>query len=438
MNVLVIGSGGREHALVWKLSSSRRLERLYCAPGNPGIAKLAECLPVAAGDLRSLLAVALDNRIDLVVVGPEQPLAAGIADLFVSKGLKVFGPTRGAARLEWSKAFAKEFMRRRGIPTAGFQTFTRARRDDALQYLRTLTGRVVLKADGLAAGKGVVICENPSAAEAVLEEMLTGRAFGASGETVVIEEFLQGVEASVFAVTDGNDAVVLAPAQDHKRALDGDRGKNTGGMGAYAPTPVVTPDVLQRVRREIIVPTLEGMRDLGTPFTGCLYVGLMLTRQGPRVVEYNCRFGDPETQVVLPLYRDDLLDLLEASSTGTLQTFTAAEDSPPSGAAVCVVLASEGYPDEYPKGRPIRGLGDAASVPGVLVFHAGVEERNGVPVTAGGRVLGVTAVDGGGDIGRAVARAYEAAGKIVFDGVHYRRDIAARALASPSATREAP
>jgi phosphoribosylamine---glycine ligase len=429
MKVLVIGAGGREHALVWKLAQSPLLSALFCAPGNPGIAAHATCVPVQAGDLRGLLAFALDREIDLTIVGPEQPLAEGITDLFQSRGLAVFGPSRAAARLEWSKAFAKDFMRRHGIPTAGYRSFTRAAHAEARAYLQTLRGRVVLKADGLAAGKGVVICDDPSAAAPVLDEMMSGHAFGAAGETIVVEEFLEGVEASVFAIADGADHLVLAPARDHKRALDGDRGKNTGGMGAYAPAPAVTPALLDTITREIIVPTLSGMREEGTPFAGCLYVGVMLTPSGPKVVEYNCRFGDPETQVVLPLFGGDLLRVLHAAASHGLRRMPG-EMVPQrsAGAAVCVVLASEGYPDRYPTGRAIAGLEDAAVVPGVMVFHAGTVEQEGKPLTAGGRVLGVTAVARDGDFGRARDAAYEAAGRIRFEGMQYRRDIAESAL----------
>jgi phosphoribosylamine---glycine ligase len=432
MNVLVVGSGGREHALTWKLSRSNQISRLFCAPGNPGIAGQAECLPVPPGDVEGLCDAATERKIDLTVVGPEQPLAAGIVDLFESRGLAIFGPSRAAARLEWSKAFAKDFMRTYGIPTAGYRTFTRPEREEALAYLRTASGRVVLKADGLAGGKGVVVCDDVHVAVSELEEMMTGRAFGAAGETIVIEEFLEGVEASVFAVCDGVDFVLLASAQDHKRALDGDRGRNTGGMGAYAPAPVVTPEVLKTVSRDIVLPTLRGMREQGSPFKGCLYVGLMITRSGPKVVEYNCRFGDPETQVVLPLYNGDLLGLLHTASTGSLRPAGGkVAGATSAGAAACIVLASEGYPDTFPTGRRITGLEEAAGLPGVLLFHAGVAEQHGVMVTSGGRVLGVTAVAPDGDLRSATALAYEAVGRISFAGMHYRHDIGAKALTTP-------
>jgi phosphoribosylamine--glycine ligase len=425
MNVLVIGSGGREHALVWKLAQSKRLSSLYCAPGNPGIAAHATCVPLQSGDLRGLLTFALDRKIDLTVVGPEQPLAAGIVDLFESRGLAVFGPSRSAARLEWSKAFAKDFMQRHRIPTAAYRTFTQSDRGEARDYLRTRTGRVVLKADGLAGGKGVVICDDVSTAVHALDDMMTGRAFGAAGESIVIEEFLEGTEVSLFAVCDGSGHRILAAARDHKRALDGDRGKNTGGMGAYAPAPIMTPVLQETIVREVIVPTLRGMQEAGTPFTGCLYVGLMITPAGPKVVEYNCRFGDPETQVVLPLYAGDLLELLHAAALHDLHRIPH-EANPPDrpGAAVCVVLASEGYPDSYPIGRPISGLEEAAATSGVIVFHAGTEMRDGELVTAGGRVLGVTAVAPDGDYGRTVESVYRAAGRIRFEGMQFRRDIA--------------
>jgi phosphoribosylamine---glycine ligase len=437
MNVLIVGSGGREHALAWKLSRSKRLTRLFCAPGNPGIATLAECVPLPAGDVRALLDWAVDRRIDLTVVGPEQPLASGIADLFADKDLAIFGPSRAAARLEWSKAFAKAFMQRHGIPTARFLAFTRAEHAAARAYVATFPGKVVLKADGLAAGKGVVVCDDAAAATATLDAMMSGRAFGSAADTMVIEEFLDGTEASVFAVCDGVDAVILAPACDHKRALDGNTGKNTGGMGAFAPAPTVTAALLDAVTGRILTPTLRGMAAEGAPFKGCLYLGLMLTADGPQVVEYNCRFGDPETQVVLPLYDGDLLELLHSAATGALgRTAAGAIQRSNSGAATCVVMASEGYPDAYATGREITGVGEAASLPGVMVFHAGTEMQDGKLVTAGGRVLGVTAVAADGDLRRATALAYEAAGRITFQGMHYRHDIAGAIVRSPITSRE--
>jgi phosphoribosylamine--glycine ligase len=426
MRVLVIGSGGREHALVWKLAQSKNVSQLYCAPGNPGIARHAECVLLKASDLHGLLDFARTHAIDLTVVGPEQPLADGIVDLFECAGFRIFGPSRLAAELEWSKAFAKEFMQRHGIPTADHAVFTQERRDDAASYVHSHRHPVVLKADGLAAGKGVVVSQSPAESLATLDALLANGVLGSAGKTVVIEEFMEGEEASVFAVCDGERFVILPPAQDHKRALDGDRGKNTGGMGAYAPAPLVSENILNKVCETIITPTLNGMMDEGRPYKGCLYVGLMLTPAGPKVVEYNCRFGDPETQVVLPLYNGDLLELLNGAAAGSVK----ADGNPEKGehkSAVCVVVASGGYPDEYVTGREILGLELLDDDPGILVFHAGTKRQGDSLVTAGGRVLGITALSKEG-LGRAIECAYEAVGKISFAGMHFRRDIGRKAL----------
>ena len=426
MNVLVIGSGGREHALVWKISQSRRVKKVYCAPGNPGIAALAEPVNLKATDIDGLSRFALAHAIDLTVVGPEQPLASGLADAFEHHGLAVFGPSRRAAELEWSKAFAKDFMARHGIPTASHVTFTHDQHDRARAYLATCGLPVVVKADGLAAGKGVVVCGSRDEAASAYSEMVDRKAFGDAGTTVVVEEFLQGVEASVFAVTDGIDHLLLAPAQDHKRALDNDRGKNTGGMGAYAPASMITDEVRAQVEREVIIPTLRGMASEGRPYRGCLYVGLMLTAQGPKVVEFNCRFGDPETQVVLPVYDGDLFEILFAASASRLGKVKMPATGSVRGSAACVVLASGGYPDAYQTGYEIHGLERAAQIAGVTTFHAGTATRDNHLVTAGGRVLGVTAV--AVDLTQAIDRAYLAVAEIRFEGMHYRRDIGRRAL----------
>lgn len=425
MNILVIGSGAREHALVWKIRQSPKVREIYCSPGNPGIGELAECLPMRATALEGLLDFAKQQQIDLTVVGPEQPLADGVVDLFEANGMKIFGPTKRAAELEWSKAFAKEFMQRHGIPTARYKKFTASQSAEANDYISRSSMPVVLKADGLAAGKGVLVCLTREQAVASFEEMK--RQFGSAGDTIVVEEFLEGEEASVFAICDGKDFVTLAPAQDHKRVFDGDRGKNTGGMGAYAPAPVVTPDILRDVEERIIKPTLTGMASEGRPYKGCLYVGLMITTGGPKVIEYNCRFGDPETQVVLPLLNSDIVELFEATCEGRIgelrvNTVSAAR----SQSAVCVVLASGGYPDEYPTGIEIDGLDELAGVNNVLVFHAGTKLQGSTLVTAGGRVLGVTAIKS--DLAGAIEDAYKAVGKISFAGVHYRRDIGKKAF----------
>ena len=426
MRILVIGSGAREHALAWKLATSTTATEVLCAPGNPGMESIARCLPVKASDLGGLAEVAIRERIDLTVVGPEQPLADGIVDAFTAKGLRIFGPSRAASRLEWSKAFAKEFMARHGIPTSASVTFRSDEGDAARRYIRTCPLPVVIKADGLAAGKGVIICATRAEAESGITQMFDARVFGTAGSAVVIEEFMTGTEASVFAVADGEHYCLLAPAQDHKRAFDDDRGKNTGGMGAFAPTPFVSEPLLRTVEESIVRPTLRGMAEDGHPYRGCLYVGLMLTAHGPKVVEYNCRFGDPETQVVLPLYAGDFAELLAGAADGRIVTSRPAPSV--RGSAVCVVLASEGYPDSYPTGREIRGLDAVGGLQDIVVFHAGTKREGGRLVTAGGRVLGVTAVAPAQTIERAIGRVYEAVGMISFEGMHYRRDIGRRAV----------
>ncbi|MEO8167451.1 MAG: phosphoribosylamine--glycine ligase [bacterium] len=421
MKILVIGSGGREHAMVWKISQSPRVTKIFCSPGNPGIAELAECLPMNATAADGLLSFAQSEQIDLTIVGPEQPLAEGIVDLFEAQGLAIFGPTKRAAELEWSKVFAKEFMARHGIPTAGHTVFGCGDTAKALEFLDTAPLPIVLKADGLAGGKGVTVCVTREEAQDALKEMQ--KYFNDSSGKIVFEEFMEGEEASVFAICDGKNFVVLAPAQDHKRVFDGDRGKNTGGMGAYAPAPIVTQDILEDVENEIIRPTLEGMAAEGRPFKGCLYVGLMITSDGAKVVEYNCRFGDPETQVVLPLYEGDIVDLFESASKGDI---TSPGQERVSGSAVCVVLASGGYPDEYPTGIEISGMDDLDGMNNVLLFHAGTKMWGGSIVTAGGRVLGVTAT--ATNLANAIEDAYGAAAHISFGGMHYRRDIGKKAF----------
>jgi phosphoribosylamine--glycine ligase len=431
MNILVIGSGGREHAIVWKLRQSPQTAALYCAPGNPGIAPLATLVPLKADDYTGLAAFARRERIDLTIVGPEQPLAGGIVDLFEDLGLVVFGPTKAAAQLEWSKVFAKEFMRRHGIPTASYRVFTAGSLDAARTFLGECPLPVVLKADGLAAGKGVVICRERMAAVALMEDMVRHDAFGTAGRTVVVEEMMTGDEASVFALCDGTDFVTLAPAQDHKRVFDDDQGNNTGGMGAYAPAPLITPSLMRTIEDTIIRPTLEGMASEGRPYRGCLYVGIMVTAAGPKVVEYNCRFGDPETQVVLPVLGEDLIALLYAAARRSLGSLPNVQGHARlSGSAACVILASAGYPERYRSGFPITGLDEAEALPDVLVFHAGTGLAGGELVTAGGRVLGITAVDEQGDLSRAIAASYRGVGKVKFEGMHFRRDIGRKAFRS--------
>jgi len=425
MNVLVIGSGGREHALCWKLKQSPLTDKLFCAPGNAGIEQLAIKVPIKADDIDSLGKFALEHSIDLTVVGPEQPLVLGLADSFKEKGLAVFGPTKAAARLEGSKAFAKDFMARHNIPTARSKTFSSGQREAAEQYMKELTFPVVVKADGLAAGKGVIICDNREAGSRALDEMMDQKVFGVAGEMIVIEEFLRGEEVSVFALCDGADFALLAAAQDHKRILDGDQGKNTGGMGAYAPAPIMTEALKERVAREIIEPTIRGMAAEGSPYCGCLYAGLMITEHGPQVLEYNCRFGDPETQVVIPLIDGDLAELLHSAATGALDRKQAGQHA---ASAVCVVIASRGYPDAYETGKEIRGLETVNLEEGEVVFHAGTRNEKGKIVTAGGRVLGVTAVGYGHDLPGTIQAAYRIVERITFDGAYFRSDIGQKAL----------
>lgn len=420
MKVLVIGGGGREHAIVWKLKQSSLVTELYCAPGNAGIARDATCVAIAATDLDALLKFSLEHAIDLTVVGPENPLVAGIVDLFQNAGLKIVGPTAAAARLEGSKEFAKEFMRRHNIPTAAFQTFTRDQHAAARAYVASHELPVVVKADGLAAGKGVVVCTTGEEATYAIDAMFGENVFGDAGSTIVVEDFLLGEEASVFAMTDGTSYVTFAAAQDHKRIGDGDTGKNTGGMGAFAPAGIVTASIMERVKHEIIEPVLRGMRDEGCPFTGFLFCGLMIGPDGPKVVEFNCRLGDPETEVVLPLLDVDFAALCLACAESRMQDVDVSQYP---GSAVCVVLASGGYPDAYETGKLIRGLDDAAALRDIQVFHAGTRLAAEGVVTAGGRVLAVTAIGKEQRLAETIARAYDAAGKISFDGAYYRRDI---------------
>jgi phosphoribosylamine---glycine ligase len=420
MNILIIGSGGREHALAWSVGRSPLVTTLYCAPGNPGTAAVAENVPIEATDIDALIAFAKEKQVGLTIVGPEQPLTGGIVGRFQAEGLDIFGPTRDAAELEWSKTFAKRFMKEHGIPTAEFRTFSAGDYFDAARYIDENPVPVVIKADGLAAGKGVIICETKEEALETLDLLLRKKSLGEAGQKVVVEEFLVGEEASVFAITDGKDYVLLPAAQDHKRIFDNDLGRNTGGMGAYAPAPVVTERVLELVKRTIIRPTLLGMNAAGRPYRGCLYVGLMVTETGPKVVEYNCRFGDPETQVVIPLADDDLVPFFQGSARGKLpKTRLKFRDC----SAVCVVLASGGYPGTYESGKVITGSEFVRRGDEIMVFHAGTRRTPAGLVTAGGRVLGVTAVGPSTDLQRTINRAYNALEKITFDGAYYRSDI---------------
>ncbi len=426
MNLLIIGGGGREHALAWKLSQSPRVRKIYCAPGNAGTAQLGENVPLAITDVDGLLKFAQDHLIDLTVVGPDDALAAGVVDRFQTAGLRIFGPTREAAKLEWSKIFTKEFLLRHGIPTAAAGRFDNSL--DAHAFCRGKSYPLVIKADGLATGKGVVVAEHPQAAAAAIHEMMDKGRFGQAGRRVLIEEFLRGPECSLHALIDGRNYQLWPVAQDYKRAQDGDTGANTGGMGAVSPpvTPL-GPEIERRVHAELMLPLMAGLHAEGIVFQGMLFPGLMLTREGPQVLEFNARFGDPETQVLLPRLKSDLLPVLEAVMSGKLKDVTLEWDPRP---AVCVILASGGYPAAYPTGKAISGLAEVqaegARTGDLFVFHAGTRAANGETVTAGGRVLGVTAL--GNDLAEARARAYAAAERITFEGRHLRRDIAAAPL----------
>jgi len=423
MNILVIGSGGREHALVWALAQSPLRPTIYVAPGNPGISELGTCVPITVTQLEEAIQFAKDKSIDLTVVGPEVPLVNGWVDAFNEAGLRIFGPTARAAELEGSKVFAKDFMERHQIPTALHKSFTSDQFGEAEAYIRRYNGPLVLKADGLAAGKGVLMCSTTAEALDGLKELMVDSKFGDAGASVVIEEWMQGEEVSVFVMTDGDRYVTLAPAQDHKRVGDGDTGLNTGGMGSYAPAPIATDEVMERVRREITKPTLTGLKEEGRPFQGFLYIGLMITDQGPKVVEYNCRFGDPEAQVCLPLLQGDLLSLIDAFVNGKPVDKSSATID---GAAACVIMASGGYPEAYKKGIPIKGIEKAQELENIHVFHAGTKSENGTIVTSGGRVLGITAM--GADLPAALNTVYKAVDCIHFEGQQYRKDIGQKGL----------
>jgi phosphoribosylamine--glycine ligase len=429
MKILVIGSGGREHALVWKLAQSLHVAQMWCAPGNAGIAeeRLAKnpspvtCVNLGAEDLPKLLFFAQEQKVDLTVVGPDNPLALGIVDLFQKSGLRIWGPNKQAAQFEASKVFSQRFMERHGIPTARAGTFADA--VEAAKFAAALGGRCAVKADGLALGKGVLICHNQEEAERAIKEILVGKTFGVAGSNIVIQELLEGTEISLHALCDGETAKLFPTAQDHKRALDGDQGLNTGGMGTYSPTPFLTEAQLVETGRKILGPWLKGCVAEGIDFRGILYPGVMLTKDGPKVLEFNARFGDPETQVYLTRLENDLVELLDASVNGTLDKHEL-KWSPM--ASVCVVMASGGYPGNYAKGKEITGLAEAARMPQTKVFHAGTAISGGRIVSNGGRVLGVTAL--GKDLAAARAAAYAAVEKIRFDGAQFRRDIGDRAL----------
>jgi phosphoribosylamine--glycine ligase len=421
MNILVIGSGGREHALAWKLRQSPRVSKLICAPGNAGMSELAECVPADVSSIGALADLAERSEAELTVVGPELPLVAGVADEFTRRRLKIIGPARAAAEIEGSKVFAKQFMERHGIPTAGFTVC--ADHGDAYVALCAVEWPVVIKADGLAAGKGVRIADDPDQATAIIEALMEKRELGAAGDRVVIEQYLEGQELSFIVLTDGTTVLPFAPTRDHKRAFDNDQGPNTGGMGAYSDDAIVDAALRQRILEEIVRPTLKGLAAEGRPYQGFLYFGLMLTGDGPKVLEFNCRMGDPECQPLMVRLESDLAEVLEKLAAGQLAG-TELAWSP--GASICVVLASGGYPGPSETGKPIAGLKAAAALEGVVVFHAGTRKADGGFATAGGRVLGVTAR--GPDLRAAAERAYAAADKIKFEGMHYRKDIGRRGL----------
>ena len=425
MRILVIGGGGREHALVWKLKQSPRVDRLFAAPGNAEIAELTECIDISASEVRRLAEFAASHEIDLTVVGPELPLTLGIVDEFEGRGLRIFGSTQKAAMLEGSKVFAKRLMRKYKIPTGFFQTFFNA--EDARRYVQEVGAPIVVKADGLAAGKGALVCATvPEALDAV-KRIMEDRAFGDAGEKVVVEEYLSGEEASFIAFTDGETVLPLASSQDHKPALDNDRGPNTGGMGAYSPAPVVTAEVHRKIMDQVMIPTVRAMAEEGCPFRGVLYAGLMVKDGEPRVLEFNVRLGDPEAQPLLLRLDSDLVPILEAAVDRRLHEVEIAWRPEP---AVCVVMAAAGYPGAHDRGKPIAGLRAAARLKDVVVFHAGTALAGGKVVTNGGRVLAVTAL--GADVAEAIARAYRAVEKIHWEGMHYRTDIGRKALGHAS------
>ena len=421
MKVLIVGSGGREHTLVWKLKQSKKIQKIYCAPGNGGMTRAAKCINLKADNVKGLANFATRNKINLTIVGPEQPLALGIADEFRRRKLKIFGPEKRAARLESSKVFAKEFMQKYRIPTAPFVAFDN--QTDAIGFVKGVEYPVVVKADGLAAGKGVMIVKNFNDACRAIEDVFERRKFGKAGKRIIIESCLQGQEVSVMALTDGKTIVPLLPSQDHKQALEGDKGPNTGGMGAFCPAGFITSEIMDKINESILRPTLAGLRNDNTPYQGVIYAGIMLTKDGPKVLEYNCRFGDPETQAVLPLLKSDLLEIMRAVANGRLAGQPKLEWR--KGTAACVIMASKGYPGKYTTGHRISGLKNSRSQ-GCYVFHAGTRRNGNELVTSGGRVLGVMGMDQ--NLKSALGKAYNLLKRIKFKGVTYRRDIGFRVL----------
>ena len=421
MKILVVGGGGREHALVWKIAQSPKVSNIYCAPGNAGISEQATLVPIKANDLNGLLNFASGEKIDLTVVGPEEPLTKGIVDLFESKRLAIFGASQKAAELEGSKAFAKEMMRKYRVPTSSYEVFDVP--NNAKDYIRRQGAPIVVKADGLAAGKGVILCKTVEEALKSVDQIMEQKIFGEAGNRIVVEEYLVGEEASYLAFTDGKAILPMASSQDHKQVFDADQGPNTGGMGAYSPAPVVTEEVHEKIIEKILRPIIQGMGEEGRPYKGVLYAGLMIHEGHPKVLEFNARFGDPETQPVLMRMKGDIIPILQACIEGNLSRYKIEWDS---RAAVCVVMASKGYPGDYEKGKRISGLKEVSQMEDIFVFHAGTALRDGQMSTNGGRVLGVTGL--GKDIPRAIERSYEAVQKISWEGVHYRKDIGQKAL----------
>ena len=423
MKIVIIGSGGREHALALKICESDLLNKLFIIPGNPGTAKCGENIALDISNHREILNFCESNEIDLVVVGPEKPLVNGLSDVLRDNNILVFGPNAEAARIEADKSFAKKIMKIAGVPTAKHIEFNSSMYEHAVEFIKNKKYPCVLKANGLAAGKGVVICNTPEQAEDTLRSFLIDKVFGESGENLLIEEYLEGEEASVFAITDGNKFVCLPPAQDYKKIGDNDTGKNTGGMGAYAPTPIITEELLEEVSDKIIAPTLETLQNEGKKFIGCLYVGLMITNEGPKVIEFNCRFGDPETQAILPLVKGDFLRLLLSAAKGELDENIVSYNG---GSSVCVIAASKGYPESFQVGYDIRGLDDIPE--SIIVYHSGTKAIAGKVVTNGGRVLSITSVLNNVDFVRAKQEAYKAIAKIHFDNIYYRKDISKKAI----------
>ena len=416
MKILVVGSGGREHALVWKIAQSPLVDKIYCAPGNGGISSIAECVPIKAMDIEKVVQFSLDKSLDMVVVAPDDPLAAGMVDALEEAGIRAFGPKKKAAIIEGSKSFSKALMKKYGIPTAEYEVFDNSK--DAVEYLKNSKYPIVVKADGLALGKGVVIAQNFEEARDAVNSIMEEKIFGASGDKVVIEEFLTGQEVSVLSFTDGKTVVPMVSSQDHKRALDNDQGPNTGGMGTFSPSRIYTPEIAEYCMEKIYKPTIEAMSKEGRKFKGVLYFGLILTSDGPKVLEYNARFGDPETQVVLPRLKTDIVEIFNAVIDEELDSIKIEwEDN----AAVCVIMASGGYPGKYATGYEITGIQDAESDGDIVVFHAGTKKENGAYFTAGGRVLGVTAT--AGSLDEAIKKAYQGVGRISFKDMHFRKDI---------------